>query len=463
MLSCLMRNEFEQPTSIEAEKAVLGGVLLDPNLWDLVTVTIEEDDFALTEHRLIFKAIKKLHDHGSKLDTVTLIESLTSDPEVSSINGFDEKEYIKKLATETPGVANFSNYAEIVKQTSSLRKLISTASDISKLASETDHLETESAFSTAENKLVKLRDSLDRKKGPKLAADLIQPVWDNIEKNTNSDSPLVGHSTGFRDLDNITLGLQGGDLILVAGRPSMGKTAFALSMTANFIQNQVPVLFFSMEMSNRSIMYRLISIISKVDLKKLQQAKDLTPDDYRKIEEAASILHNSQLYIDETSGLTPSEILSRARRLKRENPLLGLIAIDYLQLMSSDTGNDNRVTEMGDISRSVKAIAKEMDVPVVALSQLNRASESRTTKKPVMADLRDSGALEQDADLIMFPFRPEVYEKTHETAGIAQIIVAKHRNGETGMKKLHFAARCARFEDLALDDPALTRQDDWDE
>jgi replicative DNA helicase len=458
-----MRNEFEQPTSIEAEKAVLGGVLLDPNLWDLVTVTIQEDDFALTEHRLIFKAIKKLHDHGSKLDTVTLIESLTSDPEVSSINGFDEKQYIKKLAIETPGVANFSNYAEIVKQTSSLRKLISTASDISKLASETDHLETESAFSTAENKLVKLRDSLDRKKGPKLAADLIQPVWDNIEKNTNSDSPLVGHSTGFRDLDNITLGLQGGDLILVAGRPSMGKTAFALSMTANFIQNQVPVLFFSMEMSNRSIMYRLISIISKVDLKKLQQAKDLTPDDYRKIEEAASILHNSQLYIDETSGLTPSEILSRARRLKRENPLLGLIAIDYLQLMSSDTGNDNRVTEMGDISRSVKAIAKEMDVPVVALSQLNRASESRTTKKPVMADLRDSGALEQDADLIMFPFRPEVYEKTPETAGIAQIIVAKHRNGETGMKKLHFAARCARFEDLALDDPALTRQDDWDE
>ena len=458
-----MRNEFEQPTSLEAEKAVLGGVLLDPNLWDLVTVTIEEDDFALTEHRLIFKAIKKLHDHGSKLDTVTLIESLTSDPEVSSINGFDEKDYIKKLATETPGVANFSNYAEIIKQTSSLRKLISTASEISKLASETDHLETESAFSTAENKLVKLRDSLDRKKGPKLAADLIQPVWDNIEKNTNSDSPLVGHSTGFRDLDNLTLGLQGGDLILVAGRPSMGKTAFALSMTANFIQNQVPVLFFSMEMSNRSIMYRLISIISKVDLKKLQQAKDLTPDDYRKIEEAASILHNSQLYIDETSGLTPSEILSRARRLKRENPLLGLIAIDYLQLMSSDTGNDNRVTEMGDISRSVKAIAKEMDVPVVALSQLNRASESRTTKKPVMADLRDSGALEQDADLIMFPFRPEVYEKTPETAGIAQIIVAKHRNGETGMKKLHFAARCARFEDLALDDPALTRQDDWDE
>ena len=463
MFSCLMRNEFEQPTSLEAEKAVLGGVLLDPNLWDLVTVTIEEDDFALIEHRLIFKAIKKLHDHGSKLDTVTLIESLTSDPEVSSINGFDEKDYIKKLATETPGVANFSNYAEIIKQTSSLRKLISTASEISKLASETDHLETESAFSTAENKLVKLRDSLDRKKGPKLAADLIQPVWDNIEKNTNSDSPLVGHSTGFRDLDNLTLGLQGGDLILVAGRPSMGKTAFALSMTANFIQNQVPVLFFSMEMSNRSIMYRLISIISKVDLKKLQQAKDLTSDDYRKIEEAASILHNSQLYIDETSGLTPSEILSRARRLKRENPLLGLIAIDYLQLMSSDTGNDNRVTEMGDISRSVKAIAKEMDVPVVALSQLNRASESRTTKKPVMADLRDSGALEQDADLIMFPFRPEVYEKTPETAGIAQIIVAKHRNGETGMKKLHFAARCARFEDLALDDPALTRQDDWDE
>ena len=291
MLSCLMRNEFEQPTSLEAEKAVLGGVLLDPNLWDLVTVTIEEDDFALTEHRLIFKAIKKLHDHGSQLDTVTLIESLTSDPEVSSINGFDEKDYIKKLATETPGVANFSNYAEIVKQTSSLRKLISTASEISKLASETDHLETESAFSTAENKLVKLRDSLDRKKGPKLAADLIQPVWDNIEKNTNSDSPLVGHSTGFRDLDNLTLGLQGGDLILVAGRPSMGKTAFALSMTANFIQNQVPVLFFSMEMSNRSIMYRLISIISKVDLLTIKNAYYY----FRWIEDILHIKYNSKI------------------------------------------------------------------------------------------------------------------------------------------------------------------------
>ena len=459
-----MRNEFEQPTSIEAEKAVLGGVLLDPELWDSVAVLIEEDDFALTEHRLIFKAIKKLHNLGIKLDTVTLIESLTSDPDVSSVRGFDEKEYIKKLAVETPGVANFSNYAEIIKQTSSLRKLISTATDISKLASETDSLESETAFSSAENKLVKLRDSLDRKHGPKLAADLIQPVWDNMEKTSKSDSPLVGFSTGFRDLDNITLGLQEGDLILVAGRPSMGKTAFALSMAANFIQNGLPVLFFSMEMSNRSIMYRLLSIISKVDLKKLQQVKDLTEDDHRKIEEAASILNKSRLFIDDTSGLTPSEILSRARRLKREHPDLALIAIDYLQLMSSDTGNDNRVTEMGDISRSVKAIAKEIDVPVVALSQLNRASESRTTKRPVMADLRDSGALEQDADLILFPFRPEVYEKTPETAGLAEIIVAKHRNGETGKRKLHFAARCAKFEDLALDDPALTRpDDDWDE
>ena len=459
-----MRNEFEQPTSIEAEKAVLGGVLLDPELWDSVAVIIEEEDFALTEHRLIFKAIKKLHDLGIQLDTVTLVESLTSDPEVSSVRGFDEKEYIKKLAVETPGVANFSNYAEIIKQTSSLRKLISTASDISKLASETDSLESETAFSSAENKLVKLRDSLDRKHGPKMASDLIQPVWDNMEKTSKSDSPLVGFSTGFRDLDNITLGLQEGDLILVAGRPSMGKTAFALSMAANFVQNGLPVLFFSMEMSNRSIMYRLLSIISKVDLKKLQQVKDLTEEDHRKIEEAASILHKSRLFVDDTSGLTPSEILSRSRRLKREHPDLALIAIDYLQLMSSDTGNDNRVTEMGDISRSVKAIAKEIDVPVVALSQLNRASESRTTKRPVMADLRDSGALEQDADLILFPFRPEVYDKTPETAGLAEIIVAKHRNGETGKRKLHFAARCAKFEDLALDDPALTRpDDDWDE
>ena len=229
-----MRNEFEQPTSIEAEKAVLGGVLLDPELWDSVAVLIEEEDFALTEHRLIFKAIKKLHDLGIKLDTVTLVESLTSDPEVSSVRGFDEKEYIKKLAVETPGVANFSNYAEIIKQTSSLRKLISTATDISKLASETDSLESETAFSSAENKLVKLRDSLDRKHGPKLAADLIQPVWDNMEKTSKSDSPLVGFSTGFRDLDNITLGLQEGDLIHFNEYHDNGE----LSQTGYFLEGK---------------------------------------------------------------------------------------------------------------------------------------------------------------------------------------------------------------------------------
>ena len=218
-----MRKEFDQPSSVEAEKAVLGGLLLEPELWDTVSVSVDEEDFVLVEHQLIYRAIRRLRDHGNELDTVTLIESLTNDPDISSVTNFNQNDYIRQLASDTPGTANFINYTDIVKQTSNLRKLISTASDISSIAKESDSFEIEDTFSQAENKLINLRDSIDRKKGPTLAKDLIKPVYDNIEENINSTTPLIGHSTGFRDLDKLTLGLQDGDLILVAGRPSMGK------------------------------------------------------------------------------------------------------------------------------------------------------------------------------------------------------------------------------------------------
>ena len=449
-----MKKEFDQPSSIEAEKAVLGGLLLEPELWDTVSVEVEEDDFMLVEHKLIYRSIRRLRDHGNEVDTVTLIESLTNDPDISSLSNFNQNEYIKKLASDTPGTANFLSYTDIVKQTSSLRKLISTASDISSIAKESDSFEIEGAFSEAENKLMNLRDSIERKKGPVLAKDLIKPVYDNIEENLNSTTPLIGHSTGFRDLDKMTLGLQNGDLILVAGRPSMGKTAFGLSIAASFIENNIPSVFYSLEMSSRSVMYRIISILSKVELKRIFQAKELTDSDFEKIGKAVELIEKSNFFIDDTSALSPSEILSRSRKLKREQPELGLIVIDYLQLMKADQSNPSRVNEISEISRATKALAKELDIPVIALSQLNRASETRTNKVPILADMRDSGALEQDADLVIFPFRPEFHEPTPENKGIARIIVAKHRNGETGESLLHWAARYTSFENLAPNDPA---------
>ena len=449
-----MKKEFDQPSSIEAEKAVLGGLLLEPELWDTVSVEVEEDDFMLVEHKLIYRSIRRLRDLGNEVDTVTLIESLTNDPDISSLSNFNQNEYIKKLASDTPGTANFLSYTDIVKQTSSLRKLISTASDISSIAKESDSFEIEGAFSEAENKLINLRDSIERKKGPVLAKDLIKPVYDNIEENLNSTTPLIGHSTGFRDLDKMTLGLQNGDLILVAGRPSMGKTAFGLSIAASFIENNIPSVFYSLEMSSRSVMYRIISILSKVELKKIFQAKELTDSDFEKIGKAVELIEKSNFFIDDTSALSPSEILSRSRKLKREQPELGLIVIDYLQLMRADQSNPSRVNEISEISRATKALAKELDIPVIALSQLNRASETRTNKVPILADMRDSGALEQDADLVIFPFRPEFHEPTPENKGIARIIVAKHRNGETGESLLHWAARYTSFENLAPNDPA---------
>ena len=449
-----MKKEFDQPSSIEAEKAVLGGLLLEPELWDTVSVEVEEDDFMLVEHKLIYRSIRRLRDHGNEVDTVTLIESLTNDPDISSLSNFNQNEYIKKLASDTPGTANFLSYTDIVKQTSSLRKLISTASDISSIAKESDSFEIEGAFSEAENKLINLRDSIERKNGPVLAKDLNKPVYDNIEENLNSTTPLIGHSTGFRDLDKMTLGLQNGDLILVAGRPSMGKTAFGLSIAASFIENNIPSVFYSLEMSSRSVMYRIISILSKVELKRIFQAKELTDSDFEKIGKAVELIEKSNFFIDDTSALSPSEILSRSRKLKREQPELGLIVIDYLQLMKADQSNPSRVNEISEISRATKALAKELDIPVIALSQLNRASETRTNKVPILADMRDSGALEQDADLVIFPFRPEFHEPTPENKGIARIIVAKHRNGETGESLLHWAARYTSFENLAPNDPA---------
>ena len=454
-----MRKENDLPSSIEAEKAVLGSIILEPTLWDSLSVEVDESDFIANEHKIIFRGIKKLIDLGSEIDTVTLIESLSKDSDLSSLSNFDRVSYVKNLVSETPGTANFVNYTNIIKQSSSLRKLISTAADISSLAKETDTFESESALSEAEDKLIKLRDSIQRSSGPMLAKELIKPVYDKIDETIRSDGDLVGISTGFRDLDKLTMGLQQGDLFIIAGRPSMGKTAFALSIAGQLVNDGIPSVLFSLEMSARSIMYRLISLLGKIELKKIFEAKNLTERDFNEIENSLSLLSRSKFYIDDTSSLSPSEILSRSRKLKRENPDLGLIIIDYMQLMRADTKNDNRVSEMSEISRSLKSLAKEIDVPVIALSQLNRAPETRTAKRPVLADLKDSGAIEQDADIVTFVFRAEKYEQDLENRGLAIIDVAKHRNGPTGEVKLHFSDKYTKFQDLATDDPAVRNPD----
>ena len=318
-----MKKEFDQPSSIEAEKAVLGGLLLEPELWDTVSVEVEEDDFMLVEHKLIYRSIRRLRDHGNEVDTVTLIESLTNDPDISSLSNFNQNEYIKKLASDTPGTANFLSYTDIVKQTSSLRKLISTASDISSIAKESDSFEIEGAFSEAENKLINLRDSIERKKGPVLAKDLIKPVYDNIEENLNSTTPLIGHSTGFRDLDKMTLGLQNGDLILVAGRPSMGKTAFAMNIAENVLvdndENTGAVLVFSLEMPAESLTTRLLSGMSRLDQQDVRSGK-LDNKQVTQVVEQSKRLRELPLYIDDSSLLSPMELRPRARRINRQEP-----------------------------------------------------------------------------------------------------------------------------------------------
>ena len=314
-----MRKENDLPSSIEAEKAVLGSIILEPTLWDSLSVEVDESDFIANEHKLIFRGIKKLINLGSEIDTVTLIESLSNDTDLSSLSNFDRVGYVKNLVSETPGTANFENYTNIIKQSSSLRKLISTAADISSLAKEADTLDSESALSEAEEKLINLRDSIQRSSGPILAKDLIKPVYDKIDETIRSDSELVGISTGFRDLDKYTMGLQQGDLFIIAGRPSMGKTAFALSIAGQLVNDGIPSVLFSLEMSARSIMYRMISLLGKVELKRLFEAKSLTDKDFNEIENSISLLSRSKFFIDDTSSLSPSEILSRSRKLKQTN------------------------------------------------------------------------------------------------------------------------------------------------
>ena len=441
------------PYSIEAEKAVLGGIMLKNDTWDLVAGLVIEDDFYQDEHKLIYRTINSLQELGKPVDVITVQETLEGSgnlPELTNIGGLN---YLTQLAKETPSVANIQSYAEIIKQRSNLRRLINTAENISSLARESDSSRSDQLLDEAEEKILSLRDDAQRSSGPKVIRDLLGEVYGKIQESNETGDSLVGVSTGFTDIDEVTLGFQKSDLIIIAARPSMGKSALAFNIAENVArQTDQTVLVFSMEMSSEQIVRRFISSIANIDLQRLLRGQ-MQDKDWEGIDKALTILSKKNILLDDTPALTPAELRARARRVKRENKDLAMIVVDYIGLMQVHGRADNRVAEISEISRSLKALAKELNVPVLALSQLNRGVESRPNKRPMLADLRDSGAIEQDADVIAFIYRHEYYDRNDlESKGKAEINIAKQRNGPTKTVSLAFRDSVAKFENLAREE-----------
>ncbi len=440
----------ELPFSTEAEKAVLGGIMLRNETWDLISDLVKEDDFHKEEHRLIYRTINLLQDAGKPVDVITVQEAIEGNGDLPKLINSGGKDYLTLLAKETPSVANIQSYADIIKQRSNLRRLIVAADSISKVAKESDASGSDRIIDEAEERILSLRDDLNRSVGPRIVKDLLGPVYADIQESAESESHLVGVSTGFSKIDDITLGLQKSDLIIIAGRPSMGKTALGFNIAENVArQSDQTVLLFSMEMSSEQIVRRFISSISNIDLQRLMRGQ-LGEDDWEGIDNALGVLSSKNILIDDTPALTPSEVKARARRVQRENENLALIVIDYLQLMQVPGKGENRVAEISEISRSLKAMAKELNVPVIALSQLSRAVDSRPNKRPILSDLRDSGAIEQDADVVAFLYRHSKYDKSDlESIGKAEVNIEKQRNGPTGTIQLAFIENIATFQNLS--------------
>ena len=441
------------PFSIEAERAVLGGIMRKNDVWDLVSGVVLEEDFYKDEHKLIYKTIKNLQDLGKPVDPLTVQETLDGNGDMPKLVNLGGKGYVTQIAKETPGVANIESYAEIIKQRSNLRRLIATVDQIALNARESDSSSSDQVIDHAEESILSLRDDVKRSSGPKGIKELLGPVYLNIQEANESGDSLVGVSTGFTEIDEITLGFQKSDLIIIAGRPSMGKTALAFNIAENVArETDQTVLIFSMEMSAEQVVRRFISSIANIDLQRLMRGQ-LQDSDWEGIDKALSVLSSKNILLDDTPALSPSELRSRARRIKRENKDLAMIIVDYIGLMQVHGKSDNRVAEISEISRSLKALAKELEVPIVALSQLNRAVESRPNKRPILADLRDSGAIEQDADVIAFLYRHEYYDKNDlENKGKAEINIAKQRNGPTRATSLAFRDSVAKFENLAREE-----------
>ncbi len=437
------------PHSVEAEQSVLGGLLLDNNAWDKIADLIREADFYRADHRLIYRHISKLIELMRPADVVTVSENLQSSNELAEAGG---TEYLNALARNTPSAANIRRYAEIVRDRSVLRNLVEVATDIAESAYSPMGKDAGTLVDEAESKIFAISEAGERgKQGFVAMPPLLTQVVERIDLLYHRDNPsdITGVPTGFSDLDRLTSGLQPGDLVIVAGRPSMGKTAFALNIGEHVaLSAGLPVGVFSMEMSGPQLVMRLLGSVGRLDQHRVRTGR-LEDDDWRRLTDAVGKLNEAPIHIDETAALNALELRARARRLHRQYGRLGLIIVDYLQLMSASSQGENRATEISEISRSLKALAKELQVPVMALSQLNRSLEQRPNKRPVMSDLRESGAIEQDADIIFFIYRDEVYNPDSSDKGRAEIIIGKQRNGPIGTVTLTFQGEYTRFTNFA--------------
>lgn len=430
------------PQSVEAEQSVLGGLLLDNVSFDRIADQLGADDFYRREHRLIFNAIAALCQDSSPADVVTVAEYLEKRADLENAGGLA---YLGTLANNTPSTANIVAYAAIVRERAILRRLIHVSGEISATAYNLEGRSAQDVLDKAEERILEISEIGHRRGTFQPLNALLSQAVDRIDQLFRSESPLTGVPTGFTDVDNLTSGLQAGDLVIIAGRPSMGKTSLAMNIAENAaVGHKIPVAIFSLEMPGSQLAMRMMASLGRINAHKVRTGK-LDDDDWPRLTSAVSLLNEAPIFIDDTAGITPMELRARARRLKREHGL-GMIIVDYLQLMQSTDTEENRATEISNITRSLKGLAKELEVPLIAMSQLNRSVESRTDKRPVMSDLRESGAIEQDADVILFIYRDEVYNKESPEKGTAEIIIAKQRNGPIGEVRLTFLGEYTRFE-----------------
>jgi len=437
------------PQSIEAEQSVLGGLLLDNQAWDNIADLVAAEDFYRHDHRLIFQHIGRLIDGSRPADAITVFESLQSAGRADDAGGLP---YLNALAQNTPSAANIRRYGEIVRDRAVLRRLVSVGEEIATAALNPQGRETKQILDEAESAVFRIAEAgaKGRQGLVKLESLLVQAV-ERIQElyETPNASDVTGVPTGYVDVDRLTAGLQKGDLVIIAGRPSMGKTTFAVNIAEHVAIDQgMPVLLFSMEMGAPQLALRMLSSVGRIDQQRLRTGR-LLDEDWPRLTATMQKMHDAQLYIDETPALTAIDLRARARRQARACGQLGLIVVDYLQLMSASREGENRATEISEISRSLKALAKELRVPVIALSQLNRSVETRNDKRPVMSDLRESGAIEQDADVIFALYREEFYNPDTTDKGIAEVLILKQRNGPTGRLNLRFAGALTRFDNLA--------------
>lgn len=433
------------PHSVEAEQSVLGGLLLDNAAWDRITDVLNEDDFYRFDHKIIWQHISRLISLARPADVVTVNESLASANKAEEVGGLA---YLNALAHNTPSAANIRRYAEIVRERSMLRKLVSVADEIAAAAFNPQGKEARQLLDEAESRVFQIAQEGARgSDGFREIQPLLAEVVERIDElyHREGDSDVTGVPTGFSDLDRMTSGLQAGDLVIIAGRPSMGKTSLAMNIGEHVaIEQGLPVAVFSMEMGAVQLAMRMVGSVGMLDQHRMRTGK-LTADDWPRLTNAVQRVQEAQIYIDETPGLNSMEVRARARRLARQCGQLGMIVIDYMQLMSANSSGENRATEISEISRSLKGLAKELNCPLVALSQLNRSLEQRPNKRPIMSDLRESGAIEQDADLILFIYRDEVYNPDSPDKGTAEIIIGKQRNGPIGTVRLTFQGASTRF------------------